>query len=133
MLTAKQIMTKEVVSIKKDASIYEAIEKMLDNHVAGLPVVDHEMKLIGIITEKDILKLYGTPEEVPVKKVENFMTSPAVYFEQDESLQEICICLIEQNFRRVPVTTDGKVIGVISRPDVARRIMELSRQNASNR
>jgi len=132
MITAREIMTREVVSIKKTASISEAIEKMLGNEVAGLPVVDDEMSLIGIISEKDILKLYGTPEEALVKTVEEFMTAPAIYFEQDDSLQEICICLIEQNFRRVPVTVDGKVIGVISRPDVARSILELSRQAASN-
>jgi len=133
MITAKEIMTSEVVIIKKTASIAEAIEKMLENQVAGMPVVDDQMSLIGIITEKDVLKLYGKPEQALVTKVEDFMTTPAIYFEQNESLQQICICLIEQNFRRVPVTKDGKVIGVISRPDVARCILELSRQSATTR
>jgi CBS domain-containing protein len=131
MLTAKDIMTREVVYVKKTATVYDAIELMLKNQVSGIPVVDDEMNLQGIITEKDVLKLYGTPEEVLSKTVEDFMTTPAIHFEQDDNLQKICIFLIEQDFRRVPVTADGKVVGVISRPDVARCIIELSQQSVS--
>jgi CBS domain-containing protein len=131
MVTAKDIMTTDIITVKKDIPVYEAIEQMLENQVAGIPVVADDMSLLGIITEKDILKLYKVPAEGLVKTVEDFMTSPAVQFEQDENLQELCLCLIENDFRRVPVTADGKVIGVISRPDVARHILELSRQSAA--
>lgn len=131
MLTAKDIMTKEVVYVKKTTTVYDAIELMLKNQVSGIPVVDDEMNLQGIITEKDVLKLYGTPEEALSKTVEDFMTTPAIRFEQDDNIQKICIFLIEQDFRRVPVTADGKVVGVISRPDVVRCIIELSHQSAS--
>jgi CBS domain-containing protein len=132
MVTAKDIMTTDLITVKKDVPVYEAIERMLEKQVAGIPVVADDMSLLGIITEKDILKLYRAPAEGLVKRVEDFMTSPAVQFEQDENLQELCLCLIENDFRRVPVTADGKVIGVISRPDVARHILELSRQSAAS-
>ena len=131
MLTAKDIMTKEVVWVNKTTKVCDAIEQMLNNHIAGMPVVDDEMYLQGIITEKDVLNLYVKPEESLSKTVEDFMTSPAVHFDQDDNLKQICLTLIEHDFRRVPVTVDGKLVGVISRPDIARHIFELSRQSVS--
>ncbi|GAF92351.1 unnamed protein product, partial [marine sediment metagenome] len=56
------------------------------------------------------------------KTVEDFMTRPAVYFDEDESLEDICKCLLEVTFRRVPVTKEGKVVGIVSRPDVLKCI-----------
>lgn len=131
MLIAKDIMTKEVICVKKTTKVCDAIEQMLNNQVAGLPVVDDEMNLQGIITEKDVLKFYGASEEALSKTVEDFMTTPVIHFEEDESLQQICLSLIEHDFRRVPVTVDGKVVGVISRPDVARLILDFSHQSIS--
>jgi CBS domain-containing protein len=124
MLTAKDVMTGEVLSIHKDTPVREAIELMLIHQVAGLPVVAADMSLLGIITEKDILKLYDAPAEEADRPVEEFMTAPAVFFEQDETFDEICRCLIRNDFRRVPVTLDRKVVGLVSRPDVAERILE---------
>jgi CBS domain-containing protein len=124
MLTAKDVMTGEVLSVKKDTPVREAIELMLIHQIAGLPVITDEMKLLGIITEKDILKLYRAPAEGADRTVEDFMTAPAVYFEQDESFEGICECLIRNDFRRVPVTSNGKVVGLVSRPDVAERVLE---------
>jgi CBS domain-containing protein len=128
MLTAKDVMTGEVLSVPKDTPVREAIELMLIHQVAGLPVVTDEMKLLGIITEKDVLKLYRTPAEGVEKTVEDFMTTPAVYFEEDESFEGICECLIRNDFRRVPVTSNGKVVGLVSRPDVAEHILERIRR-----
>ncbi|MBA7700150.1 hypothetical protein ES703_108859 [subsurface metagenome] len=52
------------------------------------------------------------------------MTQPAVHFEENESLEDICKCLLEVTFRRVPVTREGKVVGIVSRPDVLRYILK---------
>jgi CBS domain-containing protein len=133
MLRAKDIMTRDVVSVRKEMPVWQAIERMLETEVAGLPVVAEDMSLVGIITEKDVLELYGEADQGKWKTVDDFMTSPAVFFEEDDTLEEICLCLIENDFRRVPVTCDGKVVGIISRPDVARRVLELIRQSAAAR
>lgn len=124
-MTAKDIMTRDVISVTKDTPIWQAIKRMLDMQVAGMPVVAEDMTLVGIITEKDVLELYGEANQGKSKTVEDFMTSPAVCFEEDDTLDQICLCLIENDFRRVPVARDGKVVGIISRPDVARRVLEL--------
>jgi len=83
------------------------------------------MNLLGILSEKDVLGLFYTLREAENKKVEDFMTQPAVHFDQNESLMEACNCLIANSFRRVPVTSDNKVVGIISRPDVIRYILQM--------
>jgi len=124
MLKAKEIMTREVVSVRKDRPVEEALELLLGNEIAGIPVVEEDMTLVGIVTEKDLLGLFYEPEEAKKKTVEDFMTQPAVYFDENESLDEICKCLLEVAFRRVPVTKEGKVVGIVSRPDVLKCIVQ---------
>ncbi len=123
MLTAKDIMTKEVVSVRRDTPVREALQLMLVNEISGVPVVKEDMTLVGIVTEKDLLRLLHGQQGTKGKTVEEFMTQPAVHFEADESLEEICECLDNVTFRRVPVTKEGKVIGIVSRPDVIRCIL----------
>jgi CBS domain-containing protein len=123
MLTAKDIMTKEVVSVRRDTPVREALQLMLVNKISGMPVVKEDMTLVGIVTEKDLLRLLHGQQSTKGKTVEEFMTQPAVYFEEDESLDEICDCLNDVTFRRVPVTKKGKVVGIVSRPDVIRCIL----------
>jgi len=126
MLEAKDIMTKNVVSVRRDTPVEEAIELLLANRISGMPVVEKDMTLVGIVTEKDFLGLLYRPQGAKGKTVEAFMTQPAVHFEEDESLDEICKCLLDAPFRRVPVTRKGKVVGIVSRPDVIRCILQLS-------
>jgi CBS domain-containing protein len=57
--------------------------------------------------------------------VEDYMTQPAVHFEEDESLEEICKCLDNVTFRRVPVTKNDKLVGILSRPDIIRCILDV--------
>jgi CBS domain-containing protein len=128
MLTAKHIMTIDVFSVSKDTLLCEAIEVMLSNKISGLPVVEDDMTLLGIITEKDVLKLYEDPAKALNSTVEDFMTTPAVFFDENETFEDICYCLIKHDFRRVPVTADGKVVGIVSRPDVADRILKATRE-----
>jgi len=125
MLKAKDIMTKEVVSVWRDTPVKEVLELLLVREIAGIPVVEEDMTLVGIVTEKDLLGFfYGPPEAAKAKTAEEFMTQPAVHFEEDESLEDICKCLLEVTFRRVPVTREGKVVGIVSRPDVLRYVLE---------
>jgi len=124
MLKAKDIMTREVVSVRSDTPAEEALELLLRNEIAGMPVVEEDMTLVGIVTEKDLLGLFYEPEGGEKKMVEDFMTQPAVHFDEDESLYEICKCLREVTFRRDPVTKEGKGVGIVSRPDVLKCIVQ---------
>ena len=82
------------------------------------------MSLAGIISEKDVLKLLYNLEDKP-GKVEDFMTKNPVCFNADDSLIDIAECFIENNFRRVPIVAEGKLVGIVSRKDIITCILKL--------
>jgi len=131
MLEAKDIMTEEVISVKKDTPIFEAVELLAKNSVTGIPVVEDDMTLVGILSEKDVLRLFYALKDAENKTVNDFMTQPAVHFNENESLLDVCDCLMNNPFRRVPVTSKDKVIGIISRPDLIGYILRLRRESVS--
>jgi CBS domain-containing protein len=119
MLTAGDFMTKNVVSVNKDTPIYEALELLRKNDITGMPVIEDDMTLVGVITEKDVLELFFTESDNHNKTVDFFMTRPAVSFGENESLESVCDFLMLKHFRRVPVvSTKEKLVGIISRPDI---------------
>jgi CBS domain-containing protein len=132
MIKARNIMTKEVITVTQDTPIYEAVELMAKNDITGIPVVDGQMNLVGILTEKDVLQLFYAHEHEKDKTVENFMSRPAVSFEEDANLRDICDCLVNNSFRRVPVTSKGKVVGIVSRADIIEYILQVRLSTASH-
>jgi CBS domain-containing protein len=121
--TAKDIMKTGLLTVKKATPVYEAMDIMANKNITGLPVVDDYMNLLGMISEKDVLKLLYDPEALPTV-VGDVMTPEVTGFGQDSSLFDICRCLIENNFRRVPIVNGGKLIGIISRTDIMAYIMK---------
>ena len=129
MLKAKEIMTTDVVSVTKETPIYEAMELLIKNEITGMPVVDDEMTLVGVISEKDCLRLFYADEEEKNKTVQYFMTQPAVHYNENDSLKTICDFMMINYFRRVPVTSkNGKLVGILSRPDVVAHILQQRRE-----
>jgi len=132
MLAAKDIMVKDVISVKKNTPIHEAMELLAIHNISGMPVVDKNNVLIAILSEKDVLSLFYSPEDLACKAVDDFMTQPAVHFEQDESLLDICDFLTKNIFRRVPITLKEKLVGIISIKDLLKYTLELSRERAAS-
>lgn len=130
MLKAKDIMTENVVSVKRDTPIYEALELLVKYNITGIPVVREDMILVGVLSEKDVLRLFYAHEGEEEGTVNDFMTQPAVHFDEKESLLDICDCLTNNYFRRVPVTSEGKLVGIISRTDIINYILQLRRNDA---
>jgi CBS domain-containing protein len=124
MLEAKDIMTKQVVCIRKDTPIFEAIGMMANNNITGIPVVDNDLILVGMLSEQDVLRLFHTYDDEKDRTVNDFMTQPAIHFEENEPLLDVCYCLRDNSIRRVPITLNGKVTGVISRSDILKRILQ---------
>ena len=131
MLKVKDVMTKDVVSVKKDTPIYEAMEILRKNDITGMPVIEDDMTLVGVITEKDVLRLFYAGEEEKNETVGFFMTRPAVSYRENENLRSVCDFMMINYFRRVPVVSEqGKLVGIISRPDIIDYILEQRQQNA---
>jgi len=125
MFEIENIMTKEVITVKRDTAIQETIGIMVENNITGLPVVDDQMQLIGVISEKDIMMLlYDVGNRMG--KVEDFMSKNVVSFDQEDSLADVCDCLLKNHFRRVPIVTGPKkkLVGIISRKNIVQSIFQ---------
>ena len=129
MLEAKDIMTKQVVCIRKDTPIFEAIRLMAEKNITGIPVVEDDLTLAGMLSEQDVLRLFHTYDDEKDRTVNDFMTQPAIHFEENELLLDVCYCLRDNAIRRVPVTSNGKVSGVISRSDILKCILQRSEKS----
>ena len=101
---------------------------MAENNITGIPVVGNDGSLVGILSEQDVLRLFHTYEDEKDRTVSDFMTQPAIHFEENEYVLDICYCLRDNAIRRVPVTSSGKVVGVISRSDILKCILMQNRQ-----
>ena len=123
MIKAKDIMKTNVLAVTKGTDIYEAIRIMVAHNVTGLPVINNDRLLVGIVTEKDVLTLLYNIEDRP-GRVTDFMTTTVVSFEQDEDLAVVAESLCANHFRRVPILNRGKLVGIVSRKDVIRHIKE---------
>jgi CBS domain-containing protein len=131
MLRARDIMTRNVVTVQENTPIYKAIELLAELDITGMPVVDEKRRLLGIITEQDVMHLFYDESSLfypnldeQTKTVNDFMTVPPIFFDENESVLEVCKCLQDSHFRRVPVTSNGILVGVISRQDIIRYVLQ---------
>jgi len=131
MLKAKDLMTKRVFSVKANTPIYDVLKIIASYGISGLPVVEDDMTLIGIVSEKDVLSLFYDQGENDEITVDDFMTQPPLYFDEDESLLDVCDFLKKNVFRRVPITSKGKLVGIISIRDVIEYILQLRRERVA--
>jgi len=128
MAKAKEVMTTNIISVRDDEDIYAAIRVMDVNEITGLPVVNEKGKLVGVITEKDVLALLYNMRDKP-GVVREFMTAEVVSFDIETDLAEIAEALRTQNFRRVPILDNDRLVGIVSRRDVIRHMQELRHED----
>ena len=121
MVKAKEIMNANVITIGRDEDICEAVRAMMLNHISGMPVVNEDGSLAGIITEKDVLALLGGLGE-QAGRVEDFMTRKVTCFDQDDELDVIAETFRQNPFRRVPILDGDRLVGMVSRRDLIRYI-----------
>ncbi len=124
MFKAKDCMTQNVITVPLGSTCYEAIKILVYNKITGLPVISPDGSLVGMLSEKDMLKLLYEEDNKELQ-VDAVMTPDVISFNEDESLVDICEALIKYTFRRVPILADGKLVGIISRGDVMKYILKL--------
>lgn len=123
MSQISEIMTNEVITVARDTPILDAIEILVKHNFTGLPVVNASGELVGIVTEKDLLKHthdleMHSSDAVEHKTVKDIMTEDIARFDINDPLDDLVRCLMDGRFRRVPILSDAKVVGVISRADL---------------
>lgn len=112
-LRASHIMTTEVMTLTPDTLVENAARTMFENSISGMPVVNDDGQLVGVVSEFDIISKHG-------EKVGDIMTRDVVSVGEDTDPETIARMLTEQRIRRIPVVRDGMVAGIISRSDLVR-------------
>ena len=127
-ISVKDYMASNLVTFTPDMGILDAIHLLLKNRISGAPVVDKLGNIVGILSEKDCLKVMLTASyyEEPGGKVEEFMTPEVKTVDAESSLVDVAEIFLETNYRRFPVVADGnRLVGQISRRDVLRALERL--------
>jgi len=141
-MKAREIMTKEVVSIKPDDNTKDALDILFKMQISGLPVIDTQGRLVGMFTEKDILKqilpsylekvgrfVYEeNPKSIKNKfqdlanlSVSQVMRKDVITIDEDASLCEVARLMLTQKIRRIPVLDKEKrVVGIVVREDIVK-------------
>lgn len=142
-MKAKDFMIKDVISLNEEASIKTLLEVLMKHKIGGLPLVDPNNKLLGIVTDGDVLR-YMNPKafissyvtyieeldetlksksESPVKAI---MKKKVVFVREEDELEDVLKLLASHHFKKIPVVNENReVVGVISRGDMIRKLGEL--------
>lgn len=129
IVTARTIMNPNPVTIGPEATLIEAIQLLIDRKISGLPVIDEARRLVGMISEKDTMRLfYDDPGEHSF--VRDLMVTDLRAFQADDELSEVCDCLMANTFRRVPILEGDRLVGLISRADLMPTILDLASERA---
>ncbi len=125
MLTARDIMTKDVITIRPSCSLREAIELLLAERISGLPVVDERGRLVGVVTEFALLAV-AYDDRTLNDPVSQHMTTELLTVDANDTVRKVADLCVVHRVRRVPVMESGKLVGLISRCDVLRAIYEVT-------
>jgi CBS domain-containing protein len=112
-LYARDIMTTDVRTVEASTSVEAAARVMFEQAISGMPVVDENGMLIGVVSEFDVLARGG-------ESVGDIMTRSVITVGEDTDPETVARMLTEQQIRRLPVVRDGQVVGIISRSDLVR-------------
>jgi CBS domain-containing protein len=141
-LLVRDVMTKGVISISKFDPVMQVADILTEKNISGLPVVDKDKKVIGIITQADILSMIGVSrdhtfkdllrhmlgETLPERRigdhVGDIMTSPAHTIKPEANIAEAVRIMDEKKIRRLTVTNDkGMLIGILTRADILKAVI----------
>ncbi len=129
MAKIKDLMSTGVISVEPDDSVEKAIRLMIKHRLSGLPVTDSTGRLLGLISEFDLLELVWDPQ-TGQDRVYQYMTREVKQIDQDAELATAAESFRTLSIRRLPVTRDGQVVGIISRHDLLRYVMQARGQVA---
>lgn len=147
-MLVKDIMTRDVITVKEDTTVTEIGKILLENRISGVPVLDEEGELAGIVSEADLIYRDGNvhlPTFIPImdgiiflesrKKLEeqlkkmvgykarDVMTRDVVTVKENTPVEEAARIMLEKKINRLPVVRNKKVIGIVTRADVLKAII----------
>jgi len=148
MLTAKDIMTKNVFTVQDDTSVTDLAKLLTDNHISGAPVVSANGKITAVVTESDLIdqskklhiptvltildsvfylenpdKMEDEIKKMAGTKVADICSGPATIIAPDTPLDEIATIMAEKNIHTLPVLDGSELVGVIGKKDIIRTLI----------
>ncbi len=114
-MKVKDVMTSKVITVKEDQTKQQAARLLSQYRISGLPVVNNDNVLVGVVTEYDVIAKEG-------KTVGDIMTSGVISVAPDTDLEEASHIFVHERIRRLPVLDQGRVIGIMSRGDVVKEM-----------
>jgi len=136
-IPVSDVMTKDVITIKKDDDFHEAARLLSEHNISGLPVIDEDEIVIGVVSEADILSAAGIkrgrtlidilrhllgeplPERSGGRKVRDIMTSPVITTTADADIKDVAVIFDEKKIKRLPVVDNqNRLLGIVSRADL---------------
>jgi CBS-domain-containing membrane protein len=149
MLTAKDIMTSKVVTIRESATVRELAALLHTNNISGVPVVDDSDRVVGVATESDLIfqnkkvqppitfalldafvflerpgKMEQELKKMAGYKVSDICTRNPVSVSPDTELDELATLMTEKKIHTLPVMADGRLVGIIGKSDIIRTIAQ---------
>ena len=148
-MKAEDVMTRAVITIDPDATVLQAARLMLQHHISGLPVVDKDGRLVGVLSEGDFLRRRETKTERKRSrwleflmgpgrmaaeyshshgsKVSEVMTTDVQSVEEVAPLEDIVALMERKRIKRVPVLCGGELVGIVTRSNLMRAMVSLAR------
>jgi CBS domain-containing protein len=124
-MKARDVMNTRVTAATPRAIGRDLALQLLSGMYSGLPVVDSKRKVIGVVTEFDLLQAIHEGRDLQTTKAEEIMSKPVICAQEDEEIDSVIAKMTEKNIIRLPIVgDDGKLVGVIARADILSHMIE---------
>jgi len=123
-LKAREVMKTPVISVEKRASARDIASQLVSGRFSGMPVIDEEERVIGVVTEHDLLNQVCDGKDLGNLIVEDVMQKNPITVDVNAQLSDVLDIMLENGILRIPVTDGLRLVGIISRSDILR--IELS-------
>lgn len=127
-LSVKDYMSTNLLTFSPDTAMQDAVHGLVANQISGAPVVDASGNLVGMLSERDCLKIALTSgyNAEPGGKVSEYMSQPVDTVTVDTSILEVAEKFINGRYHRYPVLEENRLVGQISRSDILKALEKLS-------
>lgn len=116
-MKVRDVMTTRVITVKEDQTTQQAARLLSQHRISGLPVVNDESVVIGVVTEYDVISKEG-------QRVRDIMTRAVISVSEDNDLEEARRILVNERIKRLIVLDQGKLVGIVSRADLVKEVAE---------
>ncbi len=116
-MLVKDVMNRNVIVAKPDVTVREASKVMAKFHIGSL-IIQSAGKIIGIMTERDVLQAVATGKDPETTLVEEIMSKNVITIEPDKKIEDAVELMIEHKIKKLPVVSEGKLVGIITASDI---------------